>query len=98
MNIQILEPEQFISLNKEMYIKKNLFEELNESSGILVAKNTEDPAITIKSEMALSPSNLEIEIYLQNNHELRNLALELDLIYMRDAESMNYLNYCNSYN
>lgn len=98
MNIQILKPDQFISLNKEVYIKHDQFQKLSENlNDILVLRSGEEPAINIETEMALSPTDLEIEIYLQNNTELRDLALELDLIYIRDREAISYINYCNSY-
>ncbi len=98
MNIQILNPDSFISLNKEMYIKQDQLLKLNGIDEVLVLTNNEDsPVISIKTELALSPTNLEIEMYLQNNTELRDLALELDLIYIRDREAISYINYCNSY-
>ena len=67
------------------------------ATSIVVWLGSEEPPKRINSELAMSPSNLEIEMYLQDNVELRNLALELDLIYMRDIDIVNYLNYCNSY-
>ena len=103
MNIQILNPDRFVSLDKEIYIKDSRSMNVNTkdleelATSIVVWLGSEEPPKRINSELAMSPSNLEIEMYLQDNVELRNLALELDLIYMRDIDIVNYLNYCNSY-
>ena len=48
------------------------------ATSIVVWLGSEEPPKRINSELAMSPSNLEIEMYLQDNVELRNLALELD--------------------
>ena len=103
MNIQILNPDRFVSLDKEIYIKDSRSMNVNTkdlvelATSIVVWLGSEEPPKRINSELAMSPSNLEMEMYLQDNVELRNLALELDLIYMRDIDIVNYLNYCNSY-
>ena len=103
MNIQILNPDRFVSLDKEIYIKDSRSMNVNTkdlvelATSIVVWLGSEEPPKRINSELAMSPSNLEIEMYLQDNVELRNLALELDLIYMRDIDIVNYLNYCNGY-
>ena len=95
MNIQILNPDKFISLNKRIYIIHENYISLPDN--ILVWKGDDESPININTEMALSPLDLEIEMYLQNDDGLRELALELDLIYIRDIDTINYLNYCNSY-
>ena len=95
MNIQILDPDKFISLDKNIYITESMPNTLGNT--IVVWAGGEEAPRKIDAELAMSPSDLEIEMYLQNNAELRELALELDLIYMRDADSISYLNYCNSY-
>ena len=103
MNIQILNPDRFVSLDKEIYIKDSRSMNVNTkdlvelATSIVVWLGSEEPPKRINSELAMSPSNLEMEMYLQDNVELRNLALELDLIYMKDTDIVNYLNYCNSY-
>ena len=95
MNIQILDPDKFIALDKKIYIKDSISNTLGNT--IIVWSGGQESPRKINAELAMSPSDLEIEMYLQNNGELRELALELDLIYMRDADIISYLNYCNSY-
>ena len=51
----------------------------------------------VESELAMQPTDSEIESELEINEKLRDTALDLDLIYIRTMD-ISYLNYCRSHN
>ena len=93
MNIQILEPEKFISYDKQLYaISKKLG--LNT---LELSSDTEGTVTIINNEEAYPVNNYEIEEGLNNNPSLLHYAIESDLVYLRDQNRNEYLAYCRSY-
>jgi len=86
MNIQLLETESFVRFNKEVYIKSG------------------DTIINQYAETFTMPDNVyyltedEIKDALNQSPNLLELALDSELVYIRNMESISFLAYVKSFN
>ena len=86
MNIQLLETESFVRFNKEVYIKSG------------------DTIINQYAETFTMPDNVyylaedEIKDALNQSPNLLELALDAELVYIRNMESISFLAYVKSFN
>lgn len=84
--IQILEPQRFVRHRKETYIKSG--DQLINSSYEYINKY----------EALYNMSDDEIQDELNQNNNLLTIALELDLVHIRNEEGLHFVNYVNSFN
>lgn len=84
--IQVLKPERFVRHRKEAYIKSG--DQLINSSYEYINKY----------EALYNMSDDEIQDELNQNNNLLTIALELDLVHIRNEEGLHFVNYVNSFN
>ena len=94
MNIQIINPEPFVRYNREVCIK-----ELDPEGLSLRLFNSYGEALTIAEGKLLHQlSDDEIQDELNQNRDLLSLALEQELVYIRNLEGNSFLQYVESFN
>ncbi len=86
MNIQILEPNVFIKYKRETYIKTN--ETMINSFGEL---------FTLPEDFTYL-SDDEIKDEINQNRNLLELALDQEVVHIRNLEGIAFLNYVKSFN
>ena len=93
MQVLILKPEQFVQHKKKIGILL-----YNTESTPTVNLFIGDQHVVIKRNEILSPLIDDLNEYLLANEDLRDLALEHNLIEVHDQDRNSYLNYYSTYN